>query len=391
MTAGNGLPAEDRVADEDRPGRGGRAPRGDAAGAADVVLAEDGPGAGVDVPAEGRVTLVLTSPRSAPGLLSWPAWERLRQADAVLGADPDPAWLAAFEPAGVEVVDLGALPVGERAGRLVADAAPGRELVWWGSPDGDPGLTDALAEHLSRRSVAGRPPEVEVLTGSHDVAGSRLLDLVAVMDALRSPGGSAWDREQTHASLLPYLLEETHEVIEAVESGDRDHLVEELGDLLLQVVYHARLGEEHESDPFGIDDVAAGIVAKLVRRKPHVFGAAGDGSGPDLPAEEVERRWEDLKAAEKPRRQAFEGIPATLPALARAQKMLERLVPASRGQDAGSPVDVDAVIAAAAGGDELAAVLLRAVRVAQLTGADAESALRAALTRLDPPAGRGQA
>jgi XTP/dITP diphosphohydrolase len=344
----------------------------------------------IPVPDEGRVTLVLTSPRSAAGLLTWAGWERLQQADAVLAADPEPAWLEAFAQAGVEVTDVAELAIGERAGRLVQEAAGGLELVWWGSPDGDPGLTDALAEHLSRRAVAGRPPEVEVLTASHDVPGSRLLDLVAVMDTLRSPGGCPWDAEQTHTSLLPYLLEETHEVIEAVEARDRDHLVEELGDLLLQVVFHARVGAENQTEPFDIDEVAAGIVAKLVRRHPHVFGDPDAGAGaigaaddastdPDLTAADVELSWEALKAAEKPRREAFEGIPATLPALARAQKMLGRL------EKAGSDLDLDAAIAAAAGADELAATLLHAVRTARATGVDAESQLRAALLRLPNP------
>jgi XTP/dITP diphosphohydrolase len=343
-------------------------------------VTEDGLPAGepAPLPAEGRVTLILTSPRSAAGLLTWSGWERLKSADAVLAADPDPAWLTAFEQAGVLIEDVDELAIGERAGRLVQDAAAGRELVWWGSPDGDPGLTDALAEHLSRRAVAGRPPEVEVITASHDVPGGRLLDLVSVMDTLRSPGGCPWDAEQTHASLLPYLLEETHEVIEAVESRDRDHLVEELGDLLLQVVFHARIGAEHQSEPFDIDEVAGGIVAKLVRRHPHVFGdpdqiEAAEGSS----AADVELSWEALKAVEKPRRTAFEGIPATLPSLARAQKMLGRL------EKAGA--DPEAAIETAAAGDALTASLLRAVLLARATDADAEAQLRAALSRLPTP------
>ena len=334
----------------------------------------------IPVPAEGRITLVLTSPRSAAGLLTWAGWERLQQADTVLAADPEPVWLAAFEQAGVEVVDVAELPIGQRAGRLVQDATAGIDLVWWGSPDGDPGLTDALAEHLSRRAVAGRPPEIEVLTASHDVPGSRLLDLVAVMDTLRSPGGCPWDAEQTHTSLLPYLLEETHEVIEAVELRDRDHLVEELGDLLLQVVFHARVGEDNGSEPFDIDEVAAGIVAKLIRRHPHVFGDPGQvEAGADSSAADVELSWEALKAVEKPRREAFEGIPLTLPALARAQKMLGRL------EKAGTPVDLDAAIVVAAAGDDLAEALLRSVLTARTTGADAEADLRAALARLPTP------
>jgi XTP/dITP diphosphohydrolase len=329
------------------------------------------------VPAEGRITLLLTSPRVGPGLLTWAAWERLRGADAVLAAAPDPAWVEALGEAGVTPDDVVDHPIRARAGLLVERAAPGRDVVWLGGADGDPGLTDALAEHLSRRAIAARPPEVEVLTASYDVPGSRLLDVVTVMDRLRSPGGCPWDAGQTHESLLPYLLEETHEVIEAVERGDREHLLEELGDLLLQVAFHARIAEEHPDAPFGIDDVAAGIVVKLVRRHPHVFGADGDdGSGeaerPD--AADVERSWEELKAAEKPDRGAFDGIPATLPALARAQKMLGRL------ERAGA--DVDAALERAAAGDDVVRALLRAVREARGRGDDAEAALRAALTRL---------
>jgi len=322
------------------------------------------------VPAVGRVTVLLTTPRTAPGLLTFTAWERLRGAHAVLAADPDPAWQQALEQAEVRLQDVVDLPVAQRAGRLVEDAAAGRDLVWFGSEDGDPGLTDALAEHLSRRAVAGAPPEVEVLTGSYDLPGARLLDLVAVMDTLRSPGGCPWDAQQTHTSLLPYLLEETHEVIEAVESDDAAHLQEELGDLLLQVVFHARMAQDGKG--FGIDEVAAGIVAKMVRRHPHVFADASAGS-----AAEVEVSWEALKATEKSGRQGFEGIPATLPALARAQKMIGRL------ERAGA--DVDAALEQAGAGDELAAALLRVVVLARAGGADAEAALRAALGRIPAP------
>ena len=328
------------------------------------------------VAAEGRITLLLTSPRVGPGLLTWPAWERLRAADAVLAAAPDPAWVQALAEAGVTPEDVGGHEPRARAGLLVESAAPGRDVVWLGGPDGDPGLTDALAEHLSRRSIAARPPEVEVLSGSYDVPGSRLLDVVTVMDRLRSPGGCPWDAGQTHESLLPYLLEETHEVIEAVETGDRAHLAEELGDLLLQVAFHARIAEEHPEAPFGIDDVAAGIVLKLVRRHPHVFGGPSGRSDAETAAD-VERSWEELKAAEKPDRGAFDGIPATLPALARAQKMLGRL------ERAGA--DVDAALGRAAGGDDVVGALLRAVRDARARGDDAEAALRAALTRLGGP------
>ena len=324
---------------------------------------------------DGRVVLLLTSPRVGPGQLTWSAWDALRTADRVLAADPGPGWAEALAEAEVRLVDLGDVPVDRRARDLVETATGGRSVVWLGSPDGDPGLTDALAEHLGLSAQTADLPEVEVITGSYDVPGSRLLDLVAVMDRLRSPGGCPWDAEQTHLSLLPYLLEEAHEVLEAVDRGDRAHLREELGDLLLQVVFHARVAEEDPDDPFSVDDVAAGIVAKLVHRHPHVF-AEVEVDGPAA----VEANWERLKAEEKGRRGVFEGIPATLPALARAQKMLSRLERAvGRGDATG---EVGAVLDAAVAGDPVAAGLLRVVREAAAGGTDAETALRAALTRL---------
>jgi len=198
-------------------------------------------------------------------------------------------------------------------------------------------------------------------------------DLVAVMDRLRSPGGCPWDAAQTHASLLPYAVEEVYEVVEAVEHDDRTALCEELGDLLLQVVFHARVAQEHQTEPFGLAEVAAGVAAKLRHRHPHVFGDAVVAD-----AEDVHRRWEEIKKAEKARESALDGIPAGLPALARAQKVL------GRAHRAGLVVD-------AAGGrpavgtpaERIGGLLLSLVREAEAAGVDAEAALRAAIRDLD--------
>ncbi|HUR14638.1 MAG TPA: MazG family protein [Mycobacteriales bacterium] len=146
-----------------------------------------------------------------------------------------------------------------------------------------------------------------------DRPGERLLDVVAVMDRLRSPGGCPWDAQQTHASLMPYLLEEAYETYDALESGDLDHLREELGDLLLQIVFHARISGE---SGWGIDDVAGDLVDKLVRRHPHVFAGA--------PADDLEGSWEALKAAEKGRVSITEGVPLGQPALALSAKLQRR-------------------------------------------------------------------
>ncbi len=247
------------------------------------------------------------------------------------------------------------------AEHLVAEAAQQGVVVWLVADDGDPDLGLALPAAVA---AAAAPPELEMLPGSYDLPGAALLDLVAVMDRLRSPGGCPWDAKQTHESLVTYLVEEAYETIEAIETGDRDHLREELGDLLLQVVFHARIAAEDPDSGWSIDDVAAGIVAKLVRRHPHVFA---DVHAPT--AEHVEANWEVLKAAEKGRESAVDGVPTGLPALALASKLM------SRAAKAGVPVSPDPDDASFGGR------LLRLVAEAQASGADAETELRAAARR----------
>lgn len=139
------------------------------------------------------------------------------------------------------------------------------------------------------------------------------------MDKLRSPGGCPWDAEQDHRSLLKYLLEESYEFIEAVEDDDRIAMQEELGDLLLQVYFHARVAEDHKTAPFDIEDVAKSIADKLERRHPHVFG---DASVKD--STEVVENWEKQKAAEKGRSSAIDGVPLAQPALPLIAKLLYR-------------------------------------------------------------------
>jgi XTP/dITP diphosphohydrolase len=156
-----------------------------------------------------------------------------------------------------------------------------------------------------------------------DVPGARLIDVVAVMDRLRSPGGCPWDAQQTHESLKSYLLEEAYEAYAAIEDGDRKDLREELGDVLLQVVFHARLAEEHDA-PWSIDDVAGDLVDKLVRRHPHVFAGA--------PADDLDRTWEAMKQAEKGRASVTDGVPLGQPALSLAAKLQKR------GERLGAPL-----------------------------------------------------
>jgi XTP/dITP diphosphohydrolase len=209
--------------------------------------------------------------------------------------------------------------------------------------------------------------------------GERLLDLVAVMDRLRSPGGCPWDAQQTHSSLVEYLVEEAYETVEAIETGDDAALREELGDLLLQVVFHARIAQEHPQ-PWSIDDVAAGIVDKLVSRHPHVFGDADAAT-----AEEVERNWSALKKVEKGRESVTDGVPDALPALVLAAKLLSRsqalALPAT--DDAAAGAAAAAVSAVLAGPDDAeqayGRLLLAIAAQARRDGVDAEQALRGAV------------
>lgn len=203
--------------------------------------------------------------------------------------------------------------------------------------------------------------------------GSALADVVAVMDRLRSPDGCPWDREQTHASLVRYLLEEAHELAEAIETSDRAGMREELGDVLLQVVFHARIAQEHESDPFTIHDVANDLVAKLRRRHPHVF------AGTEV--EDLHVQWDAIKQQEKQRQSVLDGIPPTLGALAHAQKVLTRVDRA--GLAPLGPGSAEAAALPVEGQDEdLGRELLALVDRARRAGIDAEGALRGAVRDL---------
>lgn len=244
-------------------------------------------------------------------------------------------------------------------------------------------------------------------------AGARFARLVEIMRTLRSPGGCAWDREQTVASLRPFVLEEAYEVVEAMDGGDRAALCEELGDLLLEAVFVAQICAE--DGDFTIADAADAVSAKLVRRHPHVFGAGGDArvegdagaggegdagaaSGRDLSPAEVKRQWERIKRAERagapPDRAALlAGIPAALPALLRASRIGARAANVGFDWDEAAQVvdkadeEIAELRAAIAGGDparieeELGDLLFTVANAARKLGVDPESALRTANAR----------
>jgi XTP/dITP diphosphohydrolase len=282
--------------------------------------------------------ILVVSPRVAPGLLTLSAWDALRAAPAVRAADLDDPHVEAIVTAGIAVEATPEAPAYE------ADAV-------WIAPAGDVGWAHQVATDL----MGDDSSHVEIIFGSYDQPGSRLLDLVEVMDQLRTQ--CPWTKEQTHASLSHYLLEEAYETLESLDSGDTDHLREELGDLLMQVVFHARIAAESEG--WDIDTVAEGIVGKLIYRNPHVFGDETVSS-----AGEVDTNWQALKSVEKKRSSPLDGIPATLPALAFADKVLSRI----------GEVTVQ--------GDDLGSRLLTLVQEARAEGVNAEEALRKAVNRL---------
>lgn len=151
------------------------------------------------------------------------------------------------------------------------------------------------------------------------MAYENLARLAQVMDTLRSPGGCPWDSEQSHQSLLKYLLEESYEFIESVESGNREDMREELGDILLQVYFHSRIAQEDKEKPFSVDDVAKGVIEKLISRHPHVFSDKKVNS-----SAEVLENWEEIKRREKSRTSAHDGVPTGQPALTLASKLIYR-------------------------------------------------------------------
>ncbi|HEY7661256.1 MAG TPA: nucleoside triphosphate pyrophosphohydrolase [Actinomycetota bacterium] len=209
--------------------------------------------------------------------------------------------------------------------------------------------------------------------------GERLLDLVRVMARLRGPDGCPWDHEQTHASLARHLLEETHEVLDAIDADDRERLPEELGDVLLQVAFHAQIAADEGA--WDVDDVAQAIVEKLIRRHPHVFGDV-EVEG----ANEVLVNWERIKAEEKPGPRSVEDdIPDSLPALARAAKVQRRAAGwGFEWRSVESAIEalkeevgeLETRTSADNAEEEIGDVLFATVSVARRLGVDAESALR---------------
>lgn len=294
-------------------------------------------------------------------------------------------------PVGGEVLPVAALPVLRATAPVFADATvPEKVAIAAGAVADTPSGPDwvLLTTDLTQA------PEADDVIGAP--RGTALLDAAAVMDRLRSPGGCPWDAEQTHESLLPYLVEECYELYQAIEDGDGVAVREELGDVLLQVLFHARVASEAESEgasqrasaseertelgsrpsgaeadrSFDIDDVAADLVAKLVGRHPHVFAGSDIRARERIDtAERQEHRWEELKRAEKQRDSSVDGVPLGQPAVALAAKLT------SRTARAGLPADL------LPDGSGLGERLFTDAARAKLAGEDPEAALRSAARR----------
>jgi XTP/dITP diphosphohydrolase len=318
------------------------------------------------------LTVLLTSPRVAPGLLSWQAWSSLRSASRVLAGSAEHPLLPALAAAGVGVEVVDAPADGPALATMLSAAAASPSpsaggVVWLAAP----------GEGFDAGLVSTVTVPVTVLHGSHDLPGAHLIDAVDVMDRLRV--SCPWDRQQTHESLMRYLLEEAYETVETVESGDLAALREELGDVLFQAVFNARIAAERDpaDGGFTIDDVADTLVAKLIRRHPHVFGDVSVSS-----ADEVNRNWEEIKKIERSERSVatgspppsvLDGVPFGQPALSLAAQLQRR------AERAGVPFDAGSDLGSADGevGDEL----MRLVARARLASADPELALREAARR----------
>ena len=348
--------------------------------------------------------LLVTVPTVRAGLLSWRAWQILAGAARVLAPSADHPLLPALDEAGIawEVLagSAGAAApalAGLLTGAIAAAEGPVLDGTVLDGPVLDGPVLDGTVVWLSAPDPPGRPAgeipgplaladelggpggpagtAVEVVYGSSSLPGGELLTLVSVMDTLRRD--CPWDARQTHESLAPYLLEESYEALDALESGDRAALREELGDVLLQVMFHSRVAAERtDGTGFTVDDVADGIVTKLVRRHPHVFGDV-TVSG----ADDVTRNWDAIKAAERAERatgdrpaSALDGVPLGQPALALAAQLQ------GRAERAGLPPDL-AIPGGPGEGSRLGAGLFELVAEARRAGLDPELELRAAARR----------
>lgn len=345
----------------------------------------------------GSVVLVETSDL-VPGLLPFQAWDALATADVVLMRDPEshpsaPSLhaagldLVALEPSTLGREDLlltrpGA-PDDRRLAKSLVAAVQQRGRVVYLLEDAERGLAPALAGMVAEHDI-----EIELVFLAQLPRGTELLRAVAVMDRLRDPdGGCPWDLEQDHQSLGRYLVEETYELLDAIATEDDADVMEELGDVLLQVLFHARIAAERRA--FGVDDVARALTDKLVRRHPHVFAGV---EGVD-DAAQVQQSWDRLKAEEKGGRGPLDGIPAGMPGLALLDALLRRVLRMGMMPTTSERIvddlraTLDAIVRQVDGdsdatGELIGRLLVQAAGLARTLGVEADATARAAGARL---------
>ena len=344
----------------------------------------------------GRVVLVETSDL-LPGMLPFQAWDALATADVVLVRDPvahpsAPSLhlagldLVALDPTPLDRGDLlltrpGA-PDDRRLAKSLVAAARERGRVVYLLEDDERGLAPALAGMVAEHDI-----EIELVFLAQLPRGTELLRAVGIMDRLRDPdGGCPWDLEQDHHSLGRYLVEETYELLDAITSEDDADVKEELGDVLLQVLFHARIAAERHA--FGVDDVARALTDKLVRRHPHVFTDADGGED----ADDVQRSWDRLKADEKGGRGPLDGVPASMPGLALLDALLRRVLRLDMMPSTPEPiledlrVTLDALATTSSVSevttDLVGRLIAQAAALARVLGVEADAAARATAARL---------
>ena len=344
----------------------------------------------------GRVVLVETSDL-LPGMLPFQAWDALATADIVLVRNPvahpsAPSLhlagldLVALDPTPLDRGDLlltrpGA-PDDRRLAKSLVAAARERGRVVYLLEDDERGLAPALAGMVAEHDI-----EIELVFLAQLPRGTELLRAVGIMDRLRDPdGGCPWDLEQDHHSLGRYLVEETYELLDAIASDDDADVKEELGDVLLQVLFHARIAAERHA--FGVDDVARALTDKLVRRHPHVFTDADGGED----ADDVQRSWDRLKADEKGGRGPLDGVPASMPGLALLDALLRRVLRLDMMPGTPEPIvedlraTLDALATTSSGSevttDLVGRLIAQAAALARVLGVEADAAARATAARL---------
>ncbi len=344
----------------------------------------------------GRVVLVETSDL-LPGMLPFQAWDALATADIVLVRDPAAHPSApSLHLAGLDLVALDPTPLDRgdllltrpgapddrRLAKSLVAAARERGRVVYLLEDDERGLAPALAGMVAEHDI-----EIELVFLAQLPRGTELLRAVAIMDRLRDPdGGCPWDLEQDHHSLGRYLVEETYELLDAITSEDDADVKEELGDVLLQVLFHARIAAERHA--FGVDDVARALTDKLVRRHPHVFTDADGGED----ADDVQRSWDRLKADEKGGRGPLDGVPASMPGLALLDALLRRVLRLDMMPSTPEPivedlrVTLDALATTRSGSevttDLVGRLIAQAAALARVLGVEADAAARATAARL---------